>query len=246
MRGERPLIGISTRPEDDEGRYALSAQYVTSVRRAGGCPVLLPPEEPDIGGLLQRLDGLILSGGGDIDPARYGGLPDETIYGVSIKRDQSEIDAVQYAILSRLPLLGICRGIQIINVALGGTLMEHLPNIVGDAVKHQLPGREVIDHSVRLVGDSLIAKIFGQDEFNVPSSHHQAIKQLASPLKVVATSQDEIIEAVEMAEHPSRGSHPFFIGVQWHPERSTDLLQQKLFDHLIEAAQRERPGRNWN
>ena len=238
MRLERPLIGISTRPEDENGRYALSEKYVTSVRRAGGIPILLPPGEPDTGMLLKRIDGLILSGGGDIDPALYGGLPHETIYNINIERDQSEIRAVQYALSSHLPLLGICRGIQVINIALNGTLIEHVPDVVGDEVKHRLPGRGVSEHSVKLLEDSLVAKIFGQNELSVPSCHHQAIRQLALPLRNVAYSQDGIIEAVELADHPSQGTGSFFIGVQWHPELSADPLQQRLFDQLIEAAAR--------
>jgi len=230
MRREHPLIGITTRPEDEKERYALSAHYVTSIRRAGGYPVLLPPGETNIGGLLQQLDGLILSGGGDIDPDLYGGRPHETIYAVNRKRDQSEIDAVQYAIESRLPTLGICRGIQVMNVALHGTLMEHLPDIVGNEISHRASEEEVCKHSVCLSEGSFVAKIFGQYELTVPSYHHQAIKQLALPLKAVAMSRDGIIEAVEMTEHP------FFIGVQWHPELSDDLLQQRLFQSFVEAA----------
>jgi putative glutamine amidotransferase len=205
----------------------------------------LPPGETDIENLLQRIDGLILSGGGDIDPALYGGLPHATIYDVNGARDQSEIRMAQYALKSHLPLLGICRGIQVMNVALGGTLIEHLPDIVGDHVQHKRHGQDVIDHTVTLLADSGIARILGQDTFNVPSCHHQAIRKLASPLKKTATSSDGIIEAVEIADDPSqearplRGSHPFFIGVQWHPELSTDPLQQKLFDRLIKTASRK-------
>jgi len=230
MRLQHPLIGISTRPEDENGRYALSAHYVASVRRAGGYPILLPPEETEIERLLQRMDGFILSGGGDMDPTLYGGLTDETLYDVNIKRDQTEMRAVQHAVLSRLPLLGICRGAQVMNVALKGTLIEDIPNIFGDAVKHRLPGRAVCDHTVTLLEDSMIAEIFGQNVLNVPSCHHQAIKQLASPLRKVAYSPDGIIEAVEMP------GHPYLIGVQWHPELSADPLHQRLFNRLIDAA----------
>ncbi len=225
-----PLIGLSTRPQDAEGRYALSARYVEFVRRAGGHPVLLPPGEPHFETLLKRLDGVILSGGGDIDPSLYGGFSHKEIYGVDIGRDQSEIFGVKYAIESRLPLLGICRGIQVINVALGGTLMEHLPDHVGESVLHRFPEKKESIHLVRIAPGSFVQKIFGQEELDVPSCHHQAIHTLASPLKGVAYAPDRIIEAVEIPEHP------FFIGVQWHPELSDDPLQQKLFDAFIKAA----------
>ncbi len=241
MRLDRPLIGLSTRGRDEEGRYALSARYVAFVRRAGGHAILLPPEETEIGMLLQRIDGFILSGGGDIDPSLYGGSPHKQIYGVDMGRDQSEILAAKYAVESRFPLLGICRGIQVMNVALGGTLMEHLPDRVGEAVLHRLPEKKESDHSVKLIPGSLVAKIFGREALDVPSCHHQAIDRLASPLKGVAHSPDGIIEAVEMP------AHPFFVGVQWHPELSESSLQQKLFDAFIEAASSSRLHKNaWN
>ncbi|MBI3358722.1 MAG: gamma-glutamyl-gamma-aminobutyrate hydrolase family protein [Nitrospirae bacterium] len=223
----RPLIGITTRAVDKDGRYALSARYVTCVNRAGGNVVLLPPESDNIATLLDRIDGLIFSGGGDISSDLYGGLPHQKLYGIDINRDRTEISAVKYAIEYKLPLLGICRGIQIMNVALGGTLIEHIPDLVGEAVRHRLPEDKESLHAVRLMPNSLTARIFGKQEMDVPSFHHQAIRKLAPLLKEVAHSQDGIIEAVELPEHP------FFIGVQWHPELSNDPLQQQLFNEFI-------------
>jgi len=225
----RPLIGISTRAIDQDGRYAVAARYVTSVIRAGGDAVLLPPESADITTLLGRLDGLVLSGGGDISSDLYGELPHPTLYGVDINRDKSEISAVKYAMAHNLPLLGICRGIQIMNIALGGTLIAHIPDVVGEAVAHRLPNDEKSIHSVKLLPHSLTARIFGQLTMDVASFHHQAIRRTAPSLRETAHSHDGIIEAVEMPKHP------FFIGVQWHPELSEDPLQQKLFDAFIEA-----------
>ncbi len=234
----KPLIGITTRAIDQEGRYALAARYVTCVNRAGGDAVMVTPEGAESATLLQRLDGLILSGGGDISPDLYGGASHNELYGIDRERDKAEILAVKYAMEYRLPLLGICRGIQIMNVALGGTLIEHIPDAVGEAVQppqevlHRLPNDKACFHSVKLIANCLTAQIFGQVVIEVPSFHHQAIRGVASSLKAVAHSQDGIIEAVEMPEHP------FFIGVQWHPELSEDPLQKKLFDAFIKASGR--------
>ncbi len=230
----RPLIGISTRAIDKDGRYAVAARYVTAVIRAGGDAVLLSPESVESETLLARIDGIILSGGGDIVPDLYGGLPHEKLYGIDINRDQAEILAVQYAIEYRLPVLGICRGIQIMNVALGGTLIEHIPDVVGEAVAHRLPDDKESLHSVALLPNALTARIFGIEKMDILSFHHQAIRKTASSLRETAHSSDGIIEGIELPEHP------FFIGVQWHPELSDDPLQQKLFDAFITASTRSR------
>jgi putative glutamine amidotransferase len=184
-------------------------------------------------GLLDRIDGLILSGGGDIASHLYGGCPHRELYGVDIGRDNIEMLAVKYAMESHLPLLGICRGIQVMNVALGGTLIEHIPDVAGEATPHRSPeGKESL-HSVTLMPNSLTARIFGIAQMNVASYHHQAIRKLSLSLKEAAHAPDKIIEAVEMPEHP------FCIGVQWHPELSEEPLQQKLFDAFIQAAKRK-------
>jgi putative glutamine amidotransferase len=228
----KPLIGITTRAIDKEGRYALAARYVACVNRAGGDAVMVTPEGAESATLLQRLDGLILSGGGDISSDLYGGASHGELYGIDRERDRAEIVAVKYAMQYRLSLLGICRGIQIMNVALGGTLIEHIPDAVGEKVLHRLPNDKECVHSVLLMDDCLTAQIFGHVVIDVLSFHHQAIREVAPSLKAVAHSQDGIIEAVEMPEHP------FFIGVQWHPELSEDPLQKKLFDAFIKASGR--------
>jgi putative glutamine amidotransferase len=176
------------------------------------------------------LDGFILSGGGDIDPSLYGGLSHPEIYGVDLERDQSEIALVKQAADSGLPLFGICRGIQVMNVALGGTLMAHLPDRVGAAVLHRHPEKKEVCHAVRLATDSFLIQKIGTEQLEIVSYHHQAIDRLAASLKGVGHAPDGIVEAVEMP------NHPFFIGVQWHPELSESPLQQKLFDAFVSAA----------
>lgn len=231
-----PLIGITTYGRDGDNRFYLPAPYVDAVRRAGGIPVLLPPGESNPKGLFDKLDGLILTGGGDLDPTLYGGRSHPTIYMVDRERDRSEMSLVEQSLESKLPTFGICRGSQMINVALGGTLVEHLPDLVGDAIPHRLPPREPTSHPIKLDSGSHLAKILSQIEFSAPSWHHQAVRRLAPGLRSVAQAPDGTIEAVEYPDHP------WLIGVQWHPELAADQepLHQKLFDELVKAASERR------
>ncbi len=227
----RPWIGITTYGRDEKKRFSLQAVYVDAIRRAGGLAVLIPPGELQAGELLSRLDALIFAGGGDIDPLYYGGPQHATIYSVDRERDESEIRMAREVVGLRLPTLGICRGTQLINVALGGTLIAHLPDVVGEVVSHRLPNLDA-EHSVSVTSGSRLAMILSQQTCNVVSSHHQAIQKAAPSLQVVAHAPDGTIEAVEMPEHP------WLVGVQWHPELSaaTDGTQQRLFNALVTAA----------
>lgn len=234
-----PLIGITTYPRNDDGSFTLPALYVAAVRRAGGLVVLIPPGEPRPDALLDRVDGLLLTGGGDLDPDLYGGRRHETIYGVNAERDAGEIALVRSWLPRRKPLLGICRGCQVINVALGGTLIEHLPDVAGEEVLHRLPPRRPGRHDIRVQADSVLARVLGQTSFPAASWHHQAIRQPAEALRPVAWAPDGVIEGVEMPEHP------WLLAVQWHPELTAaeDPLQQRLFTALVDAAnQEELPG----
>ncbi|MBI3803337.1 MAG: gamma-glutamyl-gamma-aminobutyrate hydrolase family protein [Nitrospirae bacterium] len=226
------LIGITTYGRGEENRFYLPAPYVDAVRRAGGIPLLIPPGAPDLKRVIDRIDGLILTGGGDLDPSLYGGVRHPTIYSVDPERDRSEIMLVKQSLDARLPTFGICRGSQVINVALGGTLVEHLPDFVGEAVPHRLPPREPTTHSIQLAPESHLAEILIAEAFVAPSWHHQAVRRLAPGLKSTAQAPDGTIEAVEHIEHP------WLIGVQWHPELAAekDPLQQRLFDALVKAA----------
>jgi putative glutamine amidotransferase len=227
-----PLIGITTYARDEQGRFALPAAYVDAVRRAGGIPVLLPPGEAQAAELLPRLDGLILAGGGDVDPALYGGTSHPTVYHVDPERDRCEVALVRETVDRGVPTLGICRGAQVINVALGGTLIEHLPDEVGEQVAHRAPPRQPTRHAVAVATGSRLAAVLKQDRVEVASWHHQAIRRVAAPLRAVATAPDGTIEAAEMTEHP------WLLAVQWHPELAADCdaVQQAIFDSLVAAA----------
>jgi putative glutamine amidotransferase len=227
-----PLIGITT-----EGRwqdhFQLRIEYVDAVRRAGGIPVLLPPGESHLEALLERLDGIIFSGGGDISPALYQGQTQHpTLSPIDPERDAFEIALAQILLTRRMPMLYVCRGIQLLNVALGGTLMEHLPDEVDGRVTHRLSADEYLTHPLSIEPHSRLAGILAQTEITPISWHHQAVRQLAPGLTVVARAADGIIEAVEMPEVP------WLMAVQWHPEMSsaTDPAQHNLFEWLVKEA----------
>ena len=230
----RKLIGITTYGRDEQGSFTLPGEYVDSVRRAGAVPVLLTPGEKDIDRWIELVDGVVLVGGGDLDPARYGGSSHETIYMLDAERDSSELELTRKVIDTGMPTLGICRGTQVINVVLGGTLHEHLPDVVGEETLHREPPREPTPHRVRVVEGSRLARLLGEVDFEAQSWHHQAIKEVAPTLEIVAHAPDGVIEAIE------KHDHPWLYAVQWHPELSSDRdpIQQRLFDALVEATTR--------
>ncbi|MEQ4718659.1 gamma-glutamyl-gamma-aminobutyrate hydrolase family protein [Nonomuraea sp. B19D2] len=228
---QRPVIGITSYVEPanftvwaDMTVALLPYMYVEQVVRAGGQPVVLPPAgEP--ARVLERLDGLILAGGGDIDPARYGESPGEHTGYIRKFRDESEFAVISAALDAGLPYLGICRGLQVLNVALGGSLHQHLPDVVGHAGHSPAPGR-FGPMPVTAMPGTRVAKALGADPVTVPHYHHQAIDRLAPGLTVGATAGDGTIEAVEL------DSAPFAVAVQWHPEAAEDCA---LFEALIAA-----------
>jgi putative glutamine amidotransferase len=234
-----PLVAITTYGQDAQQQFPLPRQYVDCVRRAGAVAVLIPPGESRPDELLSAVDGLILAGGGDVDPARYGGKNHESIYGVDAERDAMDIELARRTIETGLPTLAICRGMQIVNVVLGGTLVEHLPEEVGEEVVHRLPPREPTEHFVRVQRQSRLAEILGDAEFHSASWHHQAVRRIAGELQVVAHAPDGVVEAAEMP------GHPWLFAVQWHPELTADRdpAQQRLFDALVHAAQNRRRKR---
>jgi putative glutamine amidotransferase len=235
MTQRRPIIGLTTYERDQQQNYGLPAEYVEAVRRAGGIPVLLPHGESHQDELLNLLDGVILTGGGDVDPTHYEGTAHEALEDVDPERDASEINLAQLIVASELPALHICRGVQVLNVALGGTLIEHLPDEVGDEIEHRTTPPGYTYHPITIESGSRLAAIIGQAEVSSNSWHHQAVRQLAPGLKAVAFAPDGTIEAVEMP------THPWLIAVQWHPESlaADDPAHQRIFDALVEAAARQ-------
>jgi len=230
---QHPRIAITTYGRDERGRFSLPAAYVDCVRRAGGLAILCPPGEPRLAEWLALADALILVGGGDIDPALYGGPRHPALYGVDRERDEGELALARRAVQSGVPTLGICRGTQLINVALGGTLHVHLPDVVGERVPHRgsRPGEEAL-HEVEVEPSSQLARVLGATRIEPASSHHQAIRGLAPGLVVTARASDGTIEAVELP------GHPWLLGVQWHPESTAarDATQQRLFEAVVRAA----------
>ena len=230
-----PCIGLTTYARFEhkqEENVRVPCEYIDTVRRAGGMPVLLPAGEEDIQGLLSAVDGLLLLGGGDISPGLHGGESHEAIYETDEERDRFEISLALGAVESGLPVLGVCRGIQVLNVALGGTLHAHLPDVVGETVKHKPEPSSAIEHDLSVTPGSRLAEVMGQLEFSANSDHHQAIREIAPGLSAVAEAPDGVIEAVEMP------GHPWLVAVQWHPERTAaeDPIQQRLFDQFVIAS----------
>jgi putative glutamine amidotransferase len=226
-----PIIGITTET-NDQNEYVLPAEYVQAIRRAGGIPLLLPPGEPNLPVLLELVDGLILSGGGDIDPFHYGSNGHPAVYMIDPARDEMELALARHAAASNLPTLGVCRGAQLINVALGGTLVEHLPDEIDNTIAHRLEPRGAVPHPVTIAPQSQLCEVIGEQVVVGASWHHQAIRTPAPGLQVVGCAADGTIEAVELPDHH------WLLAVQWHPEITAgeDKVQQRLFDALVEAA----------
>ena len=224
MRGSvRPNIGVTAATErvsygvwEEVPAIISPARYVQAVQRAGGRPILLPPDPEDAedpSGVLDLLDALVVTGGaGDLDPALYGEEPHPETGTVQEERDAYELALVRAALARELPILGICRGMQVLNVAYGGTIEQHLPDALGHEEHRHTPGT-FADHEVRLVPGSLAARAAGAERTPVKSHHHQGIKEVGSGLEVTGWAAED--EAVEALEDPSC---PFVLGVLWHPE----------------------------
>ncbi|HEU5322242.1 MAG TPA: gamma-glutamyl-gamma-aminobutyrate hydrolase family protein [Methylomirabilota bacterium] len=241
----RPLIGVTTSitVEGVPERAYVNSAYLRAVEQAGGVPVLLPPQ---LGreawlALWPRLHGLVLTGGGDVDPARFGQTPGPVLVDVSPARDALELELVDRALEGDVPLLAICRGIQVLNVALGGTLHQDLPADVGAAVAHsQTAPRHEPTHAVKVMAEGTrLGRVLGAVELRVNSFHHQAIERLGRGLRDVAWAPDGVIEAAELQD-----GERFVLGVQWHPEDLVghDPAARRLFAAVVEAAGRKRRG----
>ncbi len=234
-----PIIGVTThrvtgkKVQGDE--YGTPLSYLNAVIAAGGIPLLIPAnlDEARLRRVLERVDGLLFTGGGDVDPLHFSGVPHSAVYGIEADRDQTETILVRAAVDGGRPLLGICRGIQLINVALGGALYTHIADQLSGALKHDyFPDypRNQIAHPVQIDSGSRLARILGGEQFGVNSLHHQGLSTVAPGLCVTAHSPDGLVEAVELP------GHPFGLAVQWHPEWLQEHEPQRaLFRAFVEA-----------
>lgn len=223
----RVAITALHRTDDGRERVALNTAYVRALARAGLVPIVLPTIlEPDRAvAALDAAHGLVLTGGEDVDPALYGARPHPKLGDVDPTRDAAELALIRAALARRMPLLAICRGIQILNVALGGTLYQDLPSERASGIAHQ---DKDLRHEIRIEPDSLVHRTIGTLAAQVNSRHHQAIRDLAPGLKATAWAEDGVVEAVE----PTDGGAPWTLGVQWHPE---DLVETALFNGFARA-----------
>jgi putative glutamine amidotransferase len=227
----RPIVGITTYVTPAKWSYwdteaaLVPADYVRAVERAGGRPLLVPPSADGVDETLDAVDGLIFSGGSDLDPDLYGQEQHPETFGVVEKRDRAELALLEAALSRDMPVLAICRGSQVLNVARGGDLVQHLPDVVGDEKHKHTPGT-FADHDVTLEEGTRLASILG-DHAPVKSHHHQGFGRVGEGLRIAAHAEDGTVEAVEDP------SHRFAFGVLWHPEAGEDM---KLFEGLVAAA----------
>lgn len=241
----KPIIGITPSPMDDTQdhgsfhRYAIASTYTEAIESAGGVPLVIPPQAGNIDEILDVIDGLLLSGGGDIDPKIYGDRHlHEKTYGIHEGRDTLELELTRRALERDMPTLCICRGIQVLNVALGGTLYQDIAGEYSTELSHRQQDRKIPKeepgHVVTVQPETLLARTYGTPSIQVNSFHHQSLKDVVPALRVNAVAPDGTIEGVE---HPEK---TWVLGVQWHPEMMFKAHDEHLkpFAMLAEQATR--------
>jgi putative glutamine amidotransferase len=234
----RPVIGITLDYEDKGGYskmpwYALRENYCSSVSQFGALPIPLPHEVDMIEDYINMLDGLVITGGAfDVSPELYGQSSKHETVVTKDQRTRFEFGITRRAIEKNIPILGICGGQQLLNVVLGGTLIQHIPDSVENALEHEQKNpRTEPGHGVKVVKDSLLYRIVGSEVIEVNSAHHQAVAKAAPGTIVNATAPDGVIEGIELP------SHPFCLGVQWHPEYFVTGADTKIMKAFVEATQ---------
>ncbi len=236
----KPLIGITTRNGKDGDRHPMTVlqhSYIRAVLQAGGLPVMIPNilSEEDFLDLYSRLNGILFSGGGDVSLTYFNGSDHPRIGEVDESRDTTEITLMRTAVNDGKPILGICRGAQVMNIAMGGTLYTHIYDQLKGALDHAYPGslRKAIVHPVNVDETTRSAEIFGETLLNVNSLHHQGLKDIAPGLKATGYAPDGLVEVVEIPDHP------YAVAVQWHPEWLTDQpAMQRLFRSFVAASEK--------
>jgi putative glutamine amidotransferase len=232
----QPVIALTLDYEQPGGYsklpwYALRENYCAAVVRAGGLPILLPHEPDQVAAYLDKIDGLVVTGGAfDVDPALFGATSRHAAVTTKDRRTQFELAITRAALAADKPVLGICGGQQLLNVALGGTLIQHIPAAITDALEHEQPNpRHEPGHSVAIRTGTLLRRIVGTGAMQVNSAHHQAVRDPGPHAVVNAVAADQVIEGIEDARYR------FCLGVQWHPEFFIDPGDRRIFDALIAA-----------
>ncbi len=237
-----PVIGISGRLDrshkpPNAPLTAVASSYVRAVTLSGGACLVIPPRLTDeaLHATVEALNGLLLSGGGDVATHYYGAQDSGLLSSIDEERDRMEVSLARWALKADIPILGICRGCQVLNVAAGGTLIQDLPSMTKSSIAHSHVASRPMDqvaHTVEIEDGSRLSDVFAPGELAVNSAHHQAIDVPGAGLSIVARAPDGIIEGIEKPEHP------FYIGVQWHPEAMLDShpAMRRLFEALVQAA----------
>lgn len=240
MSEPKPRIGLTTYRQRgrtgiwDTEMAMIPAFYIEGVTKAGGLAVMIPPQpvdRADAEAILQGIDALMICGGRDVESSRYGQTPHEKAEEPDRLRDELEDQLLSAAVDLKVPFLGICRGAQMLNVNRGGTLVQHLPDVIGDN-RYQKGNGVFNSMAIKVAPQSALANIVGSTVANAALYHHQAIDKLGDGLRVSGQSEDGVIEAIELS------NHPFGIAVQWHPEQTLD--DTRLFEALVSAARQHR------
>ena len=233
----RPLIGITLDSEETSTYskfpwYAIRENYSSAVSSAGGLSVMLPHELERVGDYLDRIAGLVITGGAfDVDPALFGSKARHPSVIVKKARTDFEWAVTEAALERNMPVLGICGGQQLLNVVLGGTLIQHIPNEIDAPLAHEQPNpRDEAGHAVMVTEGTLLHRISGQTQLSVNSAHHQAVKDVGANVVINSVAPDGVIEGIESPEYD------FCLGVQWHPEFSIDPADELIFSAFVAAA----------
>jgi putative glutamine amidotransferase len=232
----KPIIGIGSDVNVTPGlrdRAFVYTTYVESLKRAGAVPVLIPPQPENTAEVIENLDGILLAGGDDCDPELYGEERHPTVDPMDPRRQHNDTTLAKLARNRGIPTLGICLGVQVMNVVAGGTLIQDLHSEAPSEIEHVSDPEDRARHAVKVERGTRLAQILGRDEIVVNSSHHQAIREVGRGLRVTAQAPDGIIEGLEDPQHP------FYVGVQWHPEdMPAEDSAARIFGAFVEAARR--------
>lgn len=229
----RPLIGITTDLDDADGRDRVFAwlSYVDAVLGVGGLPLLIPPQPLNGAQIIATVDGIILPGGYDCDPALYGEAPHPKTTRMDVRRQESELSLASLAREAGVPLLGICLGCQVMNIAAGGSLVQDIESHFETPLEHRRQGEERTRHDVHIEPGTKLSAILDVEQLNVNSSHHQSIRLPGEGLRITAHAPDGVVEGIEDPHHG------FYVGVQWHPEDiAREPASRRLFAAFVDAA----------